>query len=108
MSLPLPSLPQKRSPATEAGPGVGLERREKKKEIGDPLRLSRSRSPSSQFSALEEGVSSRPLLWELGAKEAESCVFRFFSPSKPPAAAYSRQILRASLGVSSRVPSCTL
>lgn len=37
MPLPPPSVPQKRSPATEAGPGVGLERREnKRKTLGTP------------------------------------------------------------------------
>lgn len=75
----------------------------------DPLKLSRSRSPSSQFSAWEEGVSPRLLLWELGSKEGEPCVFSFFfPPSKLRAAYYSQQILRASICVLSRVPSCTL
>lgn len=109
MPLPLPSVPQKRSPATEAGPGVGLERQENKRnKLGTP-----SNSPAPGVPLLSSLPRKKGFLlgfccgsWTLRKENRVSS--GFFPPSKPPAAAYSRQILRASICVSSRVPSCTL
>lgn len=84
-------------------PGWGWrDKRIKERHWGSPQTLP-LQEPLFSVLCLGRGVSPRPLLWELGAKEGEPCVFRFFPPSKPPAAAYSPQILRASICLSSRV-----